>query len=106
MPEGEWVRSYPAAITVCNTEGIISEMNDMAVIFFEKFGGKDLIGRSVLDCHTEPTRSKLKESLENQTAISLIKVKDGVRKLVSQAPWFKEGKYMGLVAMMMVLPGE
>jgi hypothetical protein len=40
MPDGEWVRSYPAAITVCNREGIIIETNDMAVKFLRNSGGK------------------------------------------------------------------
>ena len=66
---------------------------------------KDLVGRNVLDCHPEPTRSNLQKSLDNQTALSYIKEQGGVKKFICQAPWYKEGRYMGLVAMMMVIQG-
>jgi len=33
MHDGEWVKSFPAAITVCNSEGIIIKMNEWHVNF-------------------------------------------------------------------------
>ncbi|WP_345324678.1 hypothetical protein [Candidatus Villigracilis proximus] len=58
MPEHEWIKEFPAAITVCDTEGIILEMNDKAAKTFEKDGGYKLVGSNMLDCHPDPAREK------------------------------------------------
>jgi PAS domain-containing protein len=59
MNEHAWIKEFPAAITVCDEEGIILEMNDKAAKTFEKDGGYKLVGSYVLDCHNDPSRSKL-----------------------------------------------
>ena len=53
MASNEWVQHFPAAITVCDTDGIILEMNAHAVKSFADEGGANLIGTNVLDCHPE-----------------------------------------------------
>ena len=58
-----WVKEFAGAVTVCDTEGRIIEMNDKAAEVFAKDGGAKLIGANVLDCHPEPSRSKLKAML-------------------------------------------
>jgi len=35
----EWIKEFPAAITVCDLNGIITEMNDKAISTFAKDGG-------------------------------------------------------------------
>ena len=57
MTEGAWVRELKAAITVCDREGVALEMNDRAAATHEKDGGRELIGRSILDCHPERARA-------------------------------------------------
>lgn len=106
MFNGEWVKSFPAAITICNSEGIILEMNDESCAVFKNKGGKDLIGKNVLDCHPEPARTKLKKMLENQTANCYTTEKGGVKKLVYQTPWFKDNKYMGFIELILEIPYE
>lgn len=59
-----WVEEFPAAITVCNSKGIILEMNDRAVRAFHEQGGKKLIGKNLLDCHPEYARAKLRQLME------------------------------------------
>ena len=35
-----WVKEFPGAVTVCDTDGIITEMNDKAAKVFEADGGR------------------------------------------------------------------
>ena len=58
MNEHEWIKEFPAAITVCDKEGFILEMNDKAAKTFEKDGGYKLIGSNMLDCHPDSARKK------------------------------------------------
>jgi hypothetical protein len=38
-------------VVVCDAAGAIVEMNDRAVAWFADKGGRDFIGKSVLDAH-------------------------------------------------------
>jgi hypothetical protein len=48
-----WAGEFPAAITVCDPEGVILEMNDRAAKTFQDQGGRALIGTNMLDCHPD-----------------------------------------------------
>ena len=97
MPDHDWVLKFPGAITVCDREGVILEMNERSVTTFESDGGRALIGRNVLDCHPEPSRSKLAALFENgKTNVYTIE-KNGVKKLIYQAPWYRNGERAGIV---------
>ena len=63
MNDLDWVKEFPAAVTVCDEDGIILEMNDKSAKTFEKDGGRKLIGSNMLDCHPEPARSKTERLL-------------------------------------------
>ena len=93
-------------IIVCDTEGIILEMNDQAVRRFQDQGGKKLLGSDLLDCHPEPYRTKVKQLMEKQEVNVLSIEKDGIGKLVYQTPWYVDGKYSGFVAIEVVLPSS
>ena len=62
MTDTDWVKELPAAVTVCDADGTILFMNDMSIKAFEEDGGAALVGTNLLDCHPEPSRSKLEES--------------------------------------------
>jgi DUF438 domain-containing protein len=83
---------------------MILEMNDCATRSFAKYGGPSLVGQNLLDCHPEPSRSKLQEMLRTGGTNAYTVEKGGVRKLIYQAPWFEEGQYRGLVEVVVVLP--
>ncbi len=51
-------------IVVCNTEHIIIYMNPAAVQRYEKRGGMALIGKSLLECHSNRSREIIKRNLE------------------------------------------
>jgi hypothetical protein len=104
MTDGTWIKELPAAITVCNAQGIILEMNDKAADVFDKDGGRTLIGTNVLACHPEPSRTLLEEMLNSQSKHVYTIEKNGVRKLIYQTPWFEQGKYGGFVELSLEIP--
>ena len=106
MKNVSWIKEFPAAVTVTDKDGIILEMNDKACRTFEKDGGKELIGKSLLDCHPEPSRSKVEEMLESRKGNCYTIEKNGVKKLIFQSPWYNRGVYMGLVELSLEIPSE
>ncbi len=52
-----WIREFPAAVTVCDRDGIILEMNDKSARTFASDGGYDLVGRNLLDCRANVGRA-------------------------------------------------
>jgi hypothetical protein len=97
-----WARELPAAVTVCDRNGVILEMNDKAK---STFSG-DLVGRSVLDCHPEPARAKLAELLATGKSNVYTIEKKGVKKLIYQSPWYRDGQFAGLVEISLELPAS
>jgi PAS domain S-box-containing protein len=101
-----WVEEFPAEITVCDSAGIILEMNAKAAEDFKDDGGRELIGKNLFDCHPEPAREKLKQLMEKRQANIYTTQKGEVRKLVCQTPWYEAGKYRGFVEISQIIQGE
>ena len=73
---------------------------------FAADGGAKLIGTNVLDCHPEPSRSKLQGMMdERRTNVYTIQ-KNGKKKLIYQAPWYKDGVYAGFVELSLEIPWD
>ncbi|MCE1251931.1 MAG: diguanylate cyclase [Anaerolineae bacterium] len=100
----EWVKEFQGAVTVCNKEGIITEMNDKSISNFGKSGGADLIGSNVLECHPEPARSKLVSMLKEGRSNVYTIEKKGIKKLIYQAPVYENGEYAGFVELSLEIP--
>jgi transcriptional regulator with PAS, ATPase and Fis domain len=101
-----WVKSFPSAITVCDKDGIIIEMNDRSIESFKEDGGEELIGTNLLNCHPEPARTQLEEMLRSQKTNSYTIEKRGKKKLIYQSPWFENGDYAGFVEISLPVPFE
>ncbi len=106
MPEHEWIKEFPAAITVCDADGCILDMNDRAARTFEKDGGYALIGKNLLDCHSDASRGKVQQLLASHEKNVYTIEKNGVKKLIYQTPWFKNGEYAGFVELSLEVPFE
>ena len=106
MSDHEWVKEFPAAVTVCDPQGIILDMNDRAALTFEKDGGYALLGKCLLDCHSEKSRPKLEAMLASHEKNIYTIEKNGVKKLIYQTPWFKNGQYAGFVEVSLEIPFE
>jgi hypothetical protein len=106
MSDGEWIKNFPNAVTVCDLRGIILEMNDKAAEAFREYGGKELIGKSLIDCHPEPARSKLLHLLESGERNVYTIEKNGIRKLIYQAPWYHNNQRCGMVELALEIPWD
>lgn len=95
----------PFAITICDKEGKILEMNDKSVSTFVK-DGKSIIGQSLFDCHPEPAKTKLKSMLANPIVNAYTIEKNGQKKMIYQSPWYENDEFMGYIEMSIVLPDE
>jgi len=99
-----WSEEFEGAITICNRDGIITYMNDASKKVFMKYGGADLLGTNLLDCHPEPSRSKLTEMLKTASTNTYTIEKAGVKKIIHQSPLYENGIFSGLIEMSFVLP--
>ena len=106
MDQNRWIKQFPAAITVCDCNGVILEMNDKSAKTHESDGGYALVGKNLLDCHGEPARSKIEKLLEACEKNIYTIEKDGVKKLIYQSPWFEDGHYAGFVELSLEIPFE
>jgi len=101
MAEHQWVKEFPGTIEVCDTNGILLEMNDRAAA---QEGGRRLIGTNILDCHPEPARAKLEQMLESGQPNVYTIEKRGQKKLIYQVPWYMNGEYAGFVELSLPIP--
>jgi len=99
-----WIEEFPAAITVTDALGTILAMNGRARETFAKEGGGALIGHSVFDCHPEPALSRTRELYERQRANHYTIDKQGVRKMIHQIPWYREGIFAGFIEIALPVP--
>ena len=106
MNEHAWIKEFPAAVTVCDADGVILEMNDKATKTFEKDGGYKLIGSNMLDCHPDPARSKVERLLAAREKNVYTIEKNGVKKMIFQSPWYQNGEYAGFVELSLEIPFE
>lgn len=106
MEKYAWVEEFAGSAVVCDPEGIILEMNEKAAIAYKKWGGKQLLGTNLLDCHPEPSLSKLKQMMEQRQANIYTIEKNGTRKLIYQTPWHVKGEYRGFVEMLIDIPAS
>jgi hypothetical protein len=106
MPDHDWMKEFPGAVTVCDANGIILEINDRAARTYEKDGGYAIVGKCLLDCHSELSRGKVEKLLATHDQNIYSIEKNGVKKLIYQTPWFKDGQYAGFVELSLEIPFE
>jgi transcriptional regulator with PAS, ATPase and Fis domain len=99
-----WSTDFPGSIIVCDLQGIILEMNARAADIFRTQGGMDLVGKNLLDCHPEPSRSKLVRLLETGERNVYTIEKNGIKKIIYQSPWYQEDQRQGIVELALEIP--
>lgn len=102
----DWIKEFNGAVTICDPEGIILEMNDKAAKTYEKDGGYGLIGSNMLDCHPAKARAKTEALLVNKVKNVYTIQKNGVKKLIYQTPWYRDGQYAGFMELSLEIPFE
>jgi hypothetical protein len=106
MAKDHWSKTFPAAITVTNEKGVIVEMNDRSVQTYEKDGGAGLVGSNAITCHKGPSLEKIQKLYEDGATNVYTITKRGQKKLIYQAPYFRDGKFAGMVELSLPLPPE
>jgi transcriptional regulator with PAS, ATPase and Fis domain len=107
MPDYPWFDEFPGAITITDANGIIIDMNDMAINdVFKESGGAELIGKNVLDCHPESARRQIESMLVSQQKNVYTIEKGGKKIFVYETPWYKNGVYSGVVELYLEIPFE
>ena len=100
----DYFEGADVAVTICDKDGIILDMNAKSRRTFLKPGTEELVGKNVLDCHPEPARSLLADMLENPRTNVYTVEKEGVKKPIFQCPWYDGSDYAGFMELSMVLP--
>ncbi|HNR01084.1 MAG TPA: hypothetical protein PKK59_00945 [Anaerolineaceae bacterium] len=99
-----WSDEVDFPVTICDKEGLIVGMNKKSIEYFKDDGGIDLLGRSLIDCHPEPSRSKLLDLLKNPRANTYISETSTEKLFVHETPWYEKGTYMGFVEILVTIP--
>jgi N-acetylglutamate synthase-like GNAT family acetyltransferase len=102
----DFFKELNAAVTICDENCIITYMNDKSAKINEKDGGYDLIGKNLYDCHPEPSKSHLKRLMKEKRDNCYTIEKNGIKKMIYQAPWYEEKKFKGLVEISFEIPFE
>ena len=99
-----WLDGIAVAATVCDRQGICIFMNAEASRLFESQGGCALVGKSLLDCHGESSRARFAAQLQTPTSNTYTVEKNGMRRIIHQIPWYRNGDFAGVVEMSFPLP--
>lgn len=102
----DWIKDFPGEILVCDTEGVILEMNALAIRNRESVGGASLVGSNMLNCHSEATRPRITSMLEEARRNIYTIERNGIHKLIYQTPWYSDGQYAGFVEFILDIPAE
>ena len=100
----EWIETLDGAVIASDIEGNIIYLNNKATSNFEKHGEQKLIGTNLKDCHKDSSNQKIKEMMETHEKNIYTIEKKGKKKLIYQAPWFKDGEFAGLVELSLEIP--
>ncbi len=99
-----WEDDFTAAIIIISRDFTIVYMNEKAANAFDAWGGKALIGKDVRPCHQERSVRIMERILETGVPNAYTIEKNGVKKLIYQAPWRVDGRIAGLVELSMEIP--
>lgn len=99
-----WTNEFSGAITICDRKGTIVYLNEKAASNFKKYGGYELIGQNLFDCHNAASCEKIKKMLMKPTINVYTTQNEEKRQLIYQTPWHEDGKFMGLVEVVLDLP--
>lgn len=105
-PVGTMLEGMDVAVTMCDCDFNIVWMNGKAASTFAADGGKELVGKSLLPCHKSESAEKMRAILATGKPNVYTISKKGVRKLIWQGPWIRDGEKAGLVEISIVLPED
>ena len=101
MEAKEFLDTVKVSVTVSDREGNVLYMNDMSRSVFG-----DKVGENMMPCHQARSQEIIRRLVENGESHAYTIQKGELRKMIYQAPWYKEGDVAGLVEFSMVIPAE
>jgi len=102
MPD--WVKDFPASITVIDADGTILERNEKARATYATDGGADLIGKSIYHCHKPESEQRIREMIAAGANHVYTIEKNGRKILIYQQAWLRDGEPAGVVEIALELP--
>lgn len=102
----EWIEKLEGNVIVSNAKGRIIYMNEKALRHYEKEGGASLIGRDLLECHSEASRARILQIMTSGQKNVYTIEKRGQRKIIYQSPWFSDGEFRGIIELSLEIPAE
>ena len=88
-----WADEMDMVVTVCDLNAKIVYMNEASIKNFAKKGGKELIGKSLFDCHNQKSNELIKGQLNKRT----VNVYESDKKIIRQFPWIENGEHKGII---------
>jgi hypothetical protein len=104
MEQDLWFKAFPGSITITNAKGMILQMNDKAAESYRDGGGHALVGKSAIGCHEEPVRQTVQRMYDEPAMRIYTTRENGQNILVTHAPFFSDGEFMGIVELVIELP--
>ena len=102
----DWIENFQGAVTVCDENFVITYMNSESKEVFKDDGGEQLIGKNLMNCHSEESKRKLKEISEKKIPNVYTIEKAGIKKLIYQAPVLENDIFKGMVELSLKIPFE
>ncbi len=102
----EFIENLDGSVMVSDLQGNIIYMNEKAAKTFQNDGGRALIGKNLKDCHKDYSNEKIRKMMETHEKNIYTIEKKGKKKLIYQAPWFRDGAFGGLVELSLEIPFE
>ena len=101
-----WADEMDVRVTVCDLDAVIVYMNEASVEGFQKYGGAELLGKSLFDCHLPVSQEKIMEMLEHPRVNTYLIKKNQERRLIRQFPWIEKGEHRGVIEISFELPDD
>jgi len=101
-----WLEGFGGPVTVCDGAGIILYMNEAASRWYRRYGGRERVGKNLLNCHPEPSRSQVAAMLGHHSLHAYSIERDGKRYVVYQTSWSQNGAPAGLVELILEMPED
>ena len=102
----EWFESLPCAVTVCDLDYTILYLNQRSAEVNASDGGKSLVGKNMMDCHPPEAQEKLRKVMASGVPNIYTTEKNGVKKMIYQCHWKRDGRLAGLMEITFQLPAE
>lgn len=97
-----WTDNTNCAITVCDTEGVVTYQNNQSIVV-----NGDMQGKSMLPCHNERSLGIITRLIKEGGTNAYTIEKKGVRKMIYQTTWRREdGTVGGIIEFSLPIPAE